>query len=130
MLADLDANAIGEMWRRMFFAGSRGCYDTFVLRQNVESLPYDVVKYSQDWVTIESITQTNKHDAENNFEEIWTRARLYYRDIGMVQMYYRWEQDGCLAFTWENGGVMNDDCKKDRGWVFLGRGKTPYMVFS
>ena len=101
---DLDSfsspDLVGEVLRDRFFLQDQsqhlyGCYSTFKLRQEVQSLPPEPV--------------------EDDPSMVWTRAE---RD-GILMRYY-WDGDGTLEFVFPDGArVRNTDCKKDHAWEWV-----------
>lgn len=105
--ADANPNTVGEYLRDIFFDTKGGtlygCYTTFDVRSEVNSLPPEPVIY---------------FDGEQEFEDednVWT----VYEFLGIKMRYY-WDGDGTLEFILRDGRhLSNDDCKKSNRWEWI-----------
>ena len=120
---ELNPDAVGEYLRSEFFdEKSRpygewptyketGCYDTFDWQKDVtpmDSTPVD--------------TSNSLGDDDLNWvrsSKILSSKIISNDDVPVIiECWYYWDGDGTLGFLLPNGQfLVNNDCKKDRGWV-------------
>lgn len=95
-------NFAGEYLRGQFFNQRtilRGCYSTFELWNDVETLPNQPI--------------------DDDYEELGIQWNVFRKFIGgeWVVMKYYWDGDGVLRFEIPSGLVLeNGDCKHDDEW--------------
>lgn len=92
-----NVDVLGELLRDLFFDQRHGigCYETFILRDEVNPL---------ESVRVEYDTCFN-----------WKRACLAV-DNNYVEMWHYWDGDGTLAFILADSVLLNTDCKCNYDW--------------
>lgn len=110
--SNTDPNIIGEFLRRKFFTPEH-LYCCGEFNNDVEQLPDEPVPWVDFLENGDSFMVTDRHDPDD--PKMFTVAKW-----GDIKARHYWDGDGHLEFVLPDGTiVLNSDCKKDHGWVFV-----------